>query len=214
MSNPLTGPPTRAPSPARSSRGERALAWWQRLRDPKRGDPAALAQLRRARSTPELLGIRAAVSLARRLGAASGEASDWHTRAALDLARVLAHVKEHDRTQHPMRAAGWKRFAGDRKESDAGEDRPLLAEGRFKRLLQTGDGEEKVTAFVRLIALLGGRVKVDALAEDFLLWNHPEWGDRVRERWAFLFYAASDAAPVAPPTTVPDTDTDTEDDEV
>jgi CRISPR type I-E-associated protein CasB/Cse2 len=111
---------------------------------------------------------------------------------------VLAHVKEHDATQPPMRAAGWKRFAGNRKESEAGDDRPALAEARFRRLLQTGDGEEKVAAFVRLIALLGQRVKIDDLARDFLLWNHPEVGDRIRERWAFFYYAAQDAAPPVP----------------
>ena len=193
------------PVPARFDPGARALAWWERLHDARNGDPATLAQLRRCRSTLEALGIRAAVSLARQLGAA--HAPDWRMRAIVDLARVLAHAKAHDRTQHPMRAAGWKRFAGDRKESDAGADRPLLAEARFKRLLQTGDGEEKVAEFRRLIALLRGSVKLDDLARDFLLWNHPQWGDRVRERWAFMYYAASDAAPEAPPSE----DTRTED---
>lgn len=197
MSSPVAGPET--PSVTRAipeSPGARALAWWERLRDPKRGDPGTLAQLRRSRSTLEALGIRAAVSLARQLGGARADAPDWRTRAALDLARVLAHVKAHDRGQHPMRAAGWKRFAGNRKESDAGDDRPALSEARFRRLLQTGDGEEKVAAYTRLVGLLGGNVKIDDLATDFLGWNHPEWGDRVRERWAFLYYAAGEAAPL------------------
>lgn len=109
-----------------------------------------------------------------------------------------------------MQAAGWKTFAGSRKESDAGADRPVLAEGRFRRLLQTTDGEDQVAAFVRLVALLGGTVNIDALARDFLDWNHPTRGDRVRERWAFLYYAAADAAP-PPPTD--DLDSTAEDDD-
>lgn len=146
------------PPTAEAPRKHPALEWWTRLRDPQRGDPGALARLRRSRSTLEAMQVPQALDLARRIAKPSpdGQLPDWKVRAALDLARVLAHVREHD-AQHPMRAAGWKRFAGTRKESDAGEDRPVLAEARFRRLLQTGDGEEKVVAFTRLIALLDGR---------------------------------------------------------
>lgn len=190
-----------------------ALDWWQRLRHPRHGDPGTLARLRRSRSTLEALQVPDAITLAARLGAIArdGQTPGWKTRAALDLARVLAHVRAHDPNLHPMRAAGWKRFAGARRESDAGDDRPVLSEARFRRLLLTGDGEEKVTAFTRLIALLGGTVKVDDLARDFMNWNHPEIGDRIRERWAFLYYAASDAAPALSVDSVPDTNTPTED---
>lgn len=202
----IAGPEVRGQS---NDAGANALAWWRRLVE-SAPDPGALAQLRRARSAVEALTVRTAASLARRVGGASKAAPDWRTLAAVDLSRVLAHVTKHDPHQHPMRAAGWKRFAGDRKESDAGEDRPVLAEARFKRLLQVGDGEEKITAFVRLIALLGGSVNVEQLARDFLRWNHPQIGNRVRERWAFEYYHAADAAP-------PDTDdrslTTTEDDD-
>lgn len=181
-----------------------ALDWWQRLTDPRRGDPGTLARLRRSRSTLEVMQVPDALELVRRLDGIprEGRAPDWKLRGTLDLARVLAHVRKHDSDRHPMRAAGWKHFAGSRRESDAGEDRPVLAEARFRRLLLTGDGEEKVNAFTRLIALLGGTVKVDDLARDFICWNHPEKGDRVRERWAFLYYGAATAAP--PPATETD----------
>jgi CRISPR type I-E-associated protein CasB/Cse2 len=186
-----------------------ALEWWQRLADPHHGDPGTLARLRRSRSTLEAMQVPDALELTRRLGALprEGRAPDWKLRGALDLARVLARVRKHEPDQHPMRAAGWKHFAGARRESDAGEDRPVLSEARFRRLLLTGDGEEKVSAFTRLIALLGGTVKVDDLARDFVRWNHPEHGEKVRERWAFLYYGASTAAPPLP------TDTRTEDDD-
>lgn len=176
--------------------GARSLGWWKRLADPERGDPATLARLRRARTTLEAASIRPAMSLARLLGGAKSDAPDWRTRAALDLARVLAHVREHDAVQHPMRAVGWRRFAGDRKETAAGEDRPRLAEARFRRFMQVGDGDEKVEQFTRLVRFLNGQVKVDDLARDFLRWNDPVNGDRVRERWAYFYYAAQDATPL------------------
>jgi len=182
-------------------RGLRALAWWRTHCHPMHGDPGTRARLRRARTHLDLLRVNAAVHLARQMGAVPRDrpAPDWKVTAALDLARVLAHVKEHD-PRHPMRAAGWKSFPRDRKESEAGDERPLLSEVRFKRLLETGSGEEKVLAFTRLIALLDGRVNVAQVASDFLNWNHPDYGDRVRERWAFHYLAAGDAAPAAPPT--------------
>lgn len=181
--------------PKRGSAGAHAYEWWKRMRDPTSGDPGMLARLRRCRGTLDAMGIRAALILARKLGAAHRDVPDSRTRDAVDLARILAHVKEHDQNK-PMRAAGWKHFAGNRKESEAGDDRPRLAEARFRRLLDTGDGEEKVTAFIRLIALLGDAVNVEDLANDFLDWSNPEKRDRVRERWAFQYYAAGSAMPV------------------
>lgn len=183
------------------SRGDTALAWWRKHCHPQSGDPGTRARLRRARSSVEALRVVAAASLARQLGAVPKDspAPDWRLRAAVDLARVLAHVQEHTAV-HPMKAAGWKSFPRDRKESEAGEDRPVLSGARFRRLLETGDGEEKVAAFTRLIALLGGTIDVARLAADFLNWNHPTYGDRVREHWTFVYLAASDAAPALPST--------------
>lgn len=197
MTAPAAEPPPAGPAPWRT-RGEAALRWWLRLSHPKSGDPGALAQLRRSRSPVEALRVREAHTLARAVGGSRPEAESWFRYAAADLARVLAHVKVHEPARHPMQAAGWKRFAGTRRESDAGDDRPKLAEGRFRRLLLAGDGEDKADAFRRLVALLGGTANVAALADDFLSWNHPTHGDRVRERWAFLYYAAGDAAPPPP----------------
>ena len=199
----MTAPPAASPpdegdasARPRMTRGDVAHDWWRALADQKRGDPGTLARLRRCRTPGDAATITAAVSLARRLGTLPRDArpTDARVDAALDLARVLAHVREHA-DERPMRAAGWKRFAGDRKESEAGEDRPRLAEGRFRRLLHTGSGEEQVAAFVRLVALLGAGVNVRALTPDFLDWSHPERGPEVRRRWAFDYYAASSAAP-------------------
>ncbi len=199
------------PAAAPAERVHPALEWWQRLSDRHRGDPGTLARLRRSRSTLEAMQVPDALELARCLRALTrdGQVPDWKLRGVLDLARVLAHVRQHDLYSHPMRSAGWKHFAGSRRESDAGEDRPVLSETRFRRLLLTGQGEEKVSAFTRLIALLGGTVKVDDLARDFVSWNEPGRGERVRERWAFLYYGAGAAAPPLPNQS----DTQTEDDD-
>lgn len=166
-----------------------ALDWWRYYCDPATADPGVRARLRRCDSPVDASSITAAVALARRLGAFADETDEWRMTSALDLARVLAHVREHA-PGAPMRAAGWRTFAGDRKESEAGEDRPILSEARFRRLLTTGSGEEQVTAFVRLVDVLGGAVDVAALAADFLRWNHPWRGDQVRKRWAVDYYAA------------------------
>lgn len=199
MTESTSGSPLAAPG----ERGVRALEWWKRYCDPLDGDPGTRARLRRCRSTVEALSIPAAVSLARQLGAPGDGAGDddWRWAVGLDLARVLAHVSEHDPGQRPMRAAGWKTFPDDRKESEAGEDRPRLSEVRFRRLLDTARGEEQVVAFIRLIKLLGGTVNVAALAEDF--WH---WSDRTKRRWAFDYYAAGVAAPAGSVTPTEDLD--------
>lgn len=203
-----TAPPTDAPARPRGAGGH-ALDWWRSYCDPATADPGARAQLRRCESPTDAAAIAAAVGLARRLGAFAAGADDRRITDALNLARVLAHVREHA-PGPPMRAAGWKSFAGDRRESDAGEDRPLLSEVRFRRLLATGLEEEQIAAFVRLVAILDGAVDVAALAEDFLDWSHPWRGERVRKEWAVDYFAARAAGfTVAAPTT---TDITAEDD--
>lgn len=191
--------PVPVPAKPRGTGGH-SLDWWRYHCDPAAADPGTRARLRRCDSPVDAAAIPAAVNLARRLGAFSRGADDWRVNVTLNLARVLAHVREHV-PGAPMRAAGWKTFAGDRKESEAGEDRPILSEARFRRLLTTGSGEEQVAAFVRLIALLDGRVDVAALAADFVDWEHPWRGERIRKEWATDYFAArtldsrSDATP-------------------
>lgn len=182
---------------------ERAVAtlppvvqWYTELQE----NSGARARLRRCRSTIEALGEPAAVGLARRLGVL-GERSrhdDHAVGAALDVARVLAHVTEHAGQQRVMQAAGWKQFPGDKKESDSAEMRPLLSEVRFRRLLTTPPGEPLVVAFIRLIRLLKGEANVTQLSNDFRNWRHPERGPAVRQQWAFDYYHAGDSAPLAP----------------
>lgn len=189
-----------AGKPRRQSRGDIALAWWRGLTDPGSGDRGALAELRRCRSTVDAATTRAAVILALRLGA---KKADAHAENSLDLARVLAYAKVHAPGRPVMRLAGFSRFIDPRSPSGGENEKPELSEVRFRRLLRTVDGEEKVAAFTRLVRLLGGEVPIDSLATDFLNWDHPEWGDRVREKWAFDYYAAGLSAP---DLSIPDTE--------
>jgi CRISPR system Cascade subunit CasB len=139
----------------------------------------------------------AAIQLAQRLGILSSRSSpdDSRLEAALGLARVLAHVKEHDGARRVMQAAGWKSFPNDRKESEAGNDRPIVSEVRFRRLLTTEPGEPLVQAFIRLVRQLDSQVNVTELASDFLALSDPAKRQRVRTKWAFDYFAAGVAAP-------------------
>lgn len=172
--------------------------WWQTFCGPRSTDRGARARLRRCRSTSEAIRERAAISLAQWTGQINDGDSGPSDRAlrTIDLARVLAHVKQDDPGRPLMRAAGWKVFPGDRKESDVEpEFRPVLSEIRFRRLLTSEDGEALVRAFVRLVALLGHTASVDALRKDFLDWGDPSRREVLRQRWAFDYYSASSARP-------------------
>jgi CRISPR system Cascade subunit CasB len=155
------------------------VAWHNRLTE--RRSAGARARLRRARARAEAAAEPSALSLLRMLPEREGE-------GALDLARVLAHVKRHEGRMRVLQKAGWKRFP-EGKESASGEDRPLLSEVRFRRLLQTEPGDAWVKATVRLVALLDGVVNVDDLARDFLAWYDPDRRDRVKIKWAKEYYA-------------------------
>jgi CRISPR system Cascade subunit CasB len=181
------------PADASAVREPAVIAWFNELQK----NAGARARLRRCRSTVEALAEPAAISLARRVGALSERSrSDEHAvQTAIDLARVLAHVTTHVGGQRVMQSAGWKQFPGDKREGDAGEMRPVLSEVRFRRLLTTSDGEPLVAAFVRLVRLLNGAVNVRELANDFRFWGHPEVGLKIRQKWAFDYYAAGASAP-------------------
>ena len=57
---------------------------------------------------------------------------------------------------------------------------------RFRRLLKIKEGEELLTAMGRVVALLGGCVNLQSLANNLYFWN-----DRTRKQWAFEYYSKS-----------------------
>jgi CRISPR type I-E-associated protein CasB/Cse2 len=170
---------------------EAARDWWRAVCGPDAADSGARARLRRARATSEVLAIPAGVRLARMLGAMPDDSGrrDLRFAAALDLARVLAHVTE-DQQSHPMREVGWPSFPGSRRDATA-EKPPRMSETRFRRLIQTESGEELVIQFKRLVALMGGTANVAALSRAFRSWDHPE--GRVKQEWAFQYFNAGSA---------------------
>jgi len=170
-----------------------AREWWKRVCDPRSGDPAARAQLRRCHNTNDVLSIPVGVLLARMMGDVprDGDRIGHRFSRALDLARVLAHVTE-DTDLHPMRQVGWPSFPGGRREGDV-ERGPKLSESRFRRLVQTEGGEELVAQFTRLIALMGRSSNVTELSDAFRWWDHPN--GRTKQRWAYEYFNAGAATP-------------------
>jgi CRISPR system Cascade subunit CasB len=55
---------------------------------------------------------------------------------------------------------------------------------RFRRLLKVKGREELFSAMNRVIALLGGNVNLQSLAQSVYFWN-----DRTRKQWAFDYYS-------------------------
>lgn len=169
-----------------------ARGWWKRVCSLADGNAATRARLRRCHDRTDAFMVPAALQLAKTL--APSNSSDEQLGSAIDLARVLAHIKV-DKSIHPMRSVGWTAFPRDGAE---GAERPKLGETRFRRLLQATDGEERVTAFVRLIALMDNEANVAEIADAFHWWSYPD--GHVRQRWAFQYYNVN-SVPTAVTTT-------------
>jgi CRISPR system Cascade subunit CasB len=160
---------------------EIATRWWRELQpDDKRpnpstkaGDRASVARLRRCATVAQAATIPAALDLARRLDITHGR----HGRldSVLLAAIVLAHVRADDRSVPVARQLG-----------GAGPDaRAPMSPLRFARLLNAETVEEKLIAFRRAVALLGGTAHVPNLAFALL-----DWSDKTRIDWAFEYHGA------------------------
>lgn len=170
------------------SPAERAAAWWRGLQglgddgETATGSPdrAALAQLRRCDRPLDALFVPAGIELVRRLGLR--EQDERAIQRATGLAAVLAQVQGTDRPL--MRKLGWQHRGKD------AADNVVLSEQRLRRALAVEEPEELLAMFRRLVAQAGNQCDPRELADSYL-----NWGDRVRTRWAFQYYAAEDAAP-------------------
>ena len=150
-----------------------AFEWWRDLvpEDPgRRGTRrAALARLRRAATPIEVMQEPEALRLIRSLSWAAPE------RVAI-LAGILAYVRERE-DQRIARAIGRESFD---------EDKALMSEARFRRLLQA-TGEELMEPLRRLVRLNKEKANVRDLSSSVLY-----WGDKERKRWIFEYYGVSD----------------------
>jgi CRISPR type I-E-associated protein CasB/Cse2 len=143
---------------------------------PRRGNPAALARLRRAATPHEALMCSETVRLAHALGLSSG---DQRIGRVAVLAATLAHVKKESRD----------RFAS---ALGSGGDHKVMSSLRFQRLIDAQTDQELLDTFRRALTMLKGTASVRDLADSLL-----NWGDERRQRWIYDYYQASFAAPTA-----------------
>jgi CRISPR system Cascade subunit CasB len=179
-----------------------ARLWWKQLQPSKtddngysRGDRAALAKLRRCSTWVEATAEPQTNVLFRMLG--KQKEADLPRVAVL--ASVLAHVREDDKSRKVADGIG-KRPGDDNTEA-------ILSENRLRRLLTATGDDEILSAFRRLVAIMGRTANVADLADNILYWDHPETGDRTRVRFAFNYWKAGSAAPSpaqAPVTLAPE----------
>ncbi|MDE0456272.1 MAG: type I-E CRISPR-associated protein Cse2/CasB [Chromatiales bacterium] len=151
-----------------------ALGWWQRLtrRDgPNLGQRrAALARIRRAATPVEVMQEPEALRLIERL--------PRNPDRVAQLAGVLAFVRETDE-RNVARSIGRPTLDDD--------ERALVSEGRFRRLLQT-QNDEIMEAMRRLVRMAKGKLNVHDLSSSILDWGDGYRGDRVKRRWIFDYY--------------------------
>jgi CRISPR system Cascade subunit CasB len=147
--------------------------WWKSLENNK-GDRAAL---RRCHQTAQVLFVPAYHELCVKLR--------QHGRLKAEqlpaVAGLLAHVKKDIDKELPKQMATPKTAGGE----------PVLSELRFRRLLQCQSQEELFPALRRVVRLLDGNVNLYSLAESVYWWGHADWGERVRQHWAYAYYEST-----------------------
>ena len=166
--------------------GEIALKWWQALqpqsdKDGKttsRGDPGALARLRRATSPVDALTQAQAIRLARWLGV--GLEDEQRLARVGALAHVLAHVKTNNSTQHMARQLG----------PDKNGENAVMSSLRFQRLMAARAPEDLMREMRSAVKLLKGSANIADIADAFYWWS-----DKTRIRWTYHYWGAGDAAP-------------------
>lgn len=146
------------------------LDWWQKLED----DRASRAILRRAPTVTAVALSAPYQRLYRRFKAAEWNADGVSTRddRLAAIVGLLVHVTQ-DQPGSPAKAMSHK--APD-------EDRPLVSELRFTRLLESPDVDSLFAGLRRVLPIMEHRVDVIALADDILF-----WGDDRKKRWAYAY---------------------------
>lgn len=142
-------------------------AWWRSL-DDNRGDRA---ELRRCGTLAEVVFTPAYHRLRQTICRSGAVQDDGLALVAGLAARVKNNAMGH--TVAGQMATG---------KSEVGSAR--VSGLRFRRLLKVKEREEFFTAMGRVIALLGGAVNLQSLAQSAYFWN-----DRTRKQWAFDYYS-------------------------
>lgn len=174
-----------------------AWKWWSSLRpdemNGRRGDRATLARLRRASNIMDAAAEPAVGDLFRKLGFDRAFAARDLPRAAL-IAATLALIKsdalKDPRTGHKItlaRAIGTPRGGAETTE--------LVTPLRLKRLVAAREPDDLLSAFRRVIAILGQTANVKDVARQLLLWTDDRHADRARTIFSFDYHDAAGAAP-------------------
>jgi len=143
-------------------------AWWQAL-DANRGDRAELrrcANLTEVAFTPAYHRLRLAVG---KYGAVNAD--------ALALVAGLSARVKNDITDNTLA----EQMATGKTDGSA-----RVSGLRFRRLLKVKEADGLFSAVGRVVALLGGAVNLQSLANSVYFWN-----DRTRKQWAFEYYSKS-----------------------
>lgn len=168
-----------------------AHKWWRSL-GPREledgrvlpGNRAALAQLRRCSSVVQAAAEPATVRLFKSLGYTRYD--EDHLALTAALAVVLAHVRE----------SGPGKIALAIGPPPGGEaNDALLKPVRFRTLMTARTGDQLLTSFRRVVALLDRNANVRDLSRVILGWTDDEAGDQHRTRFAFDYHGAGDYAP-------------------
>jgi CRISPR system Cascade subunit CasB len=150
-----------------SPESQALTAWWRKL-DVNRGDRA---ELRRCGTPAEVVFTPAYHRLRHdviRFGAVRDD--NLATIAGL-AARVKSNAVEST--------------IAEQMASGKGDSSKARVSGlRFRRLLKVKDQEELFLALGRVIALLGGSINLQSMAQSVYFWN-----DRTRKQWAFDYYS-------------------------
>jgi CRISPR system Cascade subunit CasB len=143
-------------------------AWWRAL-DANRGDRA---ELRRCATLTEV----AFTPAYHRLRFAVGKHGAVNDDALALLAGLAARVKM-DITENTLA----EQMATGKSDGSA-----RVSGLRFRRLLKVKEADGLFSAMGRVVALLGGAVNLQSLANSVYFWN-----DRTRKQWAFEYYSKS-----------------------
>lgn len=168
-----------------------AAAWWRSLSpyttDDGRhmpGNRAALARLRRCTSVMEAAAEPATAKLVKALQLDRRRDDDLARAAAL--AVVLAQVRQSS----PSKIAHAIGAPRNGEPEDA-----VVKPNRFRTLMAARTGDELMTSFRRVVALLDRTANVRDLSKIILGWTDDEAGDRTRTRFAFDYHGAGEYAP-------------------
>ncbi len=163
----------------------KALIAWHQWLDDNRGDRALL---RRASAPDDVLLTPAFAHFLKLMPSEWIEEKKTPLSDAVLVAAAVARVKQHDASSSSFARA----LATPARE---GSGKAALSELRFRQLQKSRTPEEFFRHVRRAIDLLGGRVNVNSLAEDILLWlKESRYGsaskpqDRLAVRWASDYY--------------------------